>query len=121
MRSLIPIKLVCRLLLVVMITTVMSGVCHSAHALQRSADAPDGQVLISHVDTGSQCPCCPSEEPAGHEECNLCCDCACHTSLSYQPFTYSYTPVVSDLQTSDPFSFLPEVFLSKFVPPQLQA
>lgn len=120
MRSQIPVKLVCSLLIAVMLSIVLGDVCEGARAgdcgpafTQDAGVAPEG--------TGGQCPCCPLDSDAGHQGAEANCTCSCHASLTSQPFSLRYAPFVSDLETFESFAFLPEVFLSKFVPPQSRA
>jgi hypothetical protein len=103
-----------------MVSAILGGACENAHATP-GGDLLRSQGAVSHLDQGHQCPCCPVEGEADTHGCDCSCDCACHASLAAQPYSYCYTPVSSDLRTSEPFAYLPEVFLSKFIPPQLQA
>jgi len=48
-------------------------------------------------------------------------NCACHASVTIQQFQLSYNPSILKLNLSEPFKYLPEVFLSKFIPPQKHA
>lgn len=41
-----------------------------------------------------------------------------HSSIFNQSISYSYTPNLSSYNTSEPFRFIPEVYLDKFIPPQ---
>jgi hypothetical protein len=41
--------------------------------------------------------------------------------LTVQPLQLGYNPLILNLSTSDPFKHLPEVYLPKFIPPQIQA
>jgi len=103
-----------------MVCTMLIGVCKNAHAMQ-CADTPSCEQTLSLADSSPQCPCCPLEQQSRESACDFSCDCACHVSLSLHPFSFNYTPVFSELQSFDPFAFLPQVFLSKFIPPQLNA
>ena len=35
-----------------------------------------------------------------------------------QQFQFGYNPVILDLKRSEPFKYLPEVYLTRFIPPQ---
>ncbi|MBJ6749981.1 hypothetical protein [Geomonas anaerohicana] len=89
--------------------------------MERCGTVADCVQAASHVDRGCDTPDCPLQDDAGHDDCDFCCDCACHLSLSVGHFSLDYNPVFAALQSFDRFTFLPEVFLSKFVPPQLRA
>jgi hypothetical protein len=123
MRKLIPLKFLSLVLLVVMLTVAINGVLESAHAMQSqvtSSDEKDG--LHSEIAAPHQCPCTPLEQHKDYDGCDTCVNCACHAPLTIQPFQLSYNPSILDnMYASDPFKHLPEVYLSKFIPPQNQA
>ena len=52
----------------------------------------------------------------GH--CAAACYCACHLPVTMQPLQLHHAPVMSRLVTGEPFTFLPEVYLPRFIPPQ---
>ncbi|MBU5637336.1 hypothetical protein KOM00_11395 [Geomonas sp. Red69] len=121
MRKFFPVKFFSSLLLAVVFCTSLSGACDTAHALERCGTVADCVQADSHVAGDCDTPDCPLQGEAGHDDCDFCCDCACHVSLSVSPFSLDYNPVFAALQSFDRFTFIPEVFLSKFVPPQLRA
>lgn len=121
MRTLIPLKFFSRLILLVMLTVTINGVHESAHAMQSHVAAAADRDLYVEISAPHQCPCGPLEQHKDFDCCDTCVNCACHAPLTVQPLQLSYNPVVDDLSTSDPFRFLPEVYLSKFIPPQKQA
>ncbi|MFA7404018.1 MAG: hypothetical protein WC007_08490 [Pelobacteraceae bacterium] len=120
MRKLIPLKFFSRLLLVVLLTATINCVHESAHAMQSNVKMANDQSL-SEISSPHHCPCSPLEQHKDNDGCDNCINCACHAPLTVQHFKFSYNPSILDLQTSDPFKFLPEVYLSKFIPPQIQA
>jgi len=123
MRKLIPLKLLSWLLLAITLTVTVNCVISSAHALEREAAAAGQLVSQCQVSDAHHCPCAPAGGLHDHDQddCDDCCGCACHLSLITEHFHFSYNPVMSDLQVSDPFQYLPEVYLPKFIPPQNQA
>lgn len=121
MRRLLPLKFISRLILTVMLTVTINSVHESAHAMQSLVVAEDAQVLYSEISASHQCPCSPVEQHKDNDCCDTCVNCACHAPLTVQLFKFSYNPSILDLQTFDPFKFLPEVYLSRFIPPQQQA
>jgi len=121
MRKLIPLKLVSRLLLVVMLTVTVNCVHESAHAMQGHVNVANDKASLEDISTPHQCPCIPSEEHKDYDGCDNCSNCVCHAPLAVQPFQLGYNPIVLDLRTSELFKHLPEVYLSKFVPPQIHA
>ncbi|MBK5274924.1 MAG: hypothetical protein JJE30_07720 [Desulfuromonadales bacterium] len=122
MRKLIPLQFFSKLLLVVMLTVTINGVHESAHAMQYNMAATADQDLHSELSVPHQCPCTPLEQHKDYDGCDNCINCTCHAPLTVQQFELSYNPSsILALQISNPFKFLPEVYLSKFIPPQNQA
>jgi hypothetical protein len=97
-----------------------NGLLESANAMQCHVKTANDQSF-SEISSPHQCPCTPAEQQKNNDCCDICFDCACHAPLTVQHFKLSYNPSILDIQTSDPFKFLPEVYLSKFIPPQQQA
>lgn len=121
MRKYMPVKFLSYLLLAVISCAFLSGACESAHAMERGGSISVCELSASHAAADCDTPDCPLQDETQHGDCDFCCDCACHASLSGTPFSLNYSPIFAPLQTFDSFTFLPEVFLSKFVPPQLNA
>ena len=117
MRKIIPLKFVSQLLLVIMLIVAVNGVHESAHAMQDHVKESSDQQL-SQVSAPHQCPCAPIEQHKDYDGCDTCINCACHAPLGVQQLVISYDPIVLSLHLSDPYQYLPEVFLSKFIPPQ---
>jgi len=101
-----------------MLTVTLNGAHESAHAMQSQVT-----VASSAVDapTPHDTPCTPFEHHQDYDGCDSCVNCACHASLTVLPFQLSYNPIIVDLSTFDPFKHVPEVHLSKFIPPQIHA
>lgn len=121
MRKFIPVKIFSLILVVVMLTVAISGVHESAQATQSNVGAVDDKGLHSEIAESRQCPCAPLEQHKECDGCDSCVNCACHAPLTVQQFQLSYNPLIVNLSTFDLFRFLPEVYLSKFIPPQKQA
>ncbi len=120
MRKRLHLKFFSWLLVVVMLTIAINGVCESAHAMESQLSAASDQASQSELSASDQCPCCPLENKE-FDDCNTCMNCACHASVTIQQFQLSYNPSILKLNLSEPFKYLPEVFLSKFIPPQKHA
>lgn len=118
MRKFIPIKFFARLLLVVMLAVTVNSVHESAHAMQSHLESAGDQALPPEIAEPHQCPCSPLEQHKDYDGCDNCLNCACHAPLIVQQFKFDFNPLILDLQTTDPFRFIPEVYLSKFIPPQ---
>ncbi|ACM19217.1 hypothetical protein Geob_0855 [Geotalea daltonii FRC-32] len=114
------VKFISWILLLVVMTVTLHCVTENAHAVQNclpmAGDPTSCQKIQSH-----QCPCSPPEQDQNHNDCDACINCVCHAPLTVQQFHLSYKPIIISFSSSDPFKHLPEVYLSKFVPPQNQA
>jgi hypothetical protein len=62
----------------------------------------------------------PSHSPNDHI-CFGVCDGPCHAPLASTPLIFAYTPVLSCLYPTEIIQYIPEVFLSLFVPPDSSA
>lgn len=117
MRRFISIKIFSWILLVVMLSVAINGMHANAHAGQGHG-APSG----CHQESGGDAhPSTPFEPHQDDDGCNSCINCTCHAPLTVQPFQLSYSPIIMTLRLSAPFRHLPEVYLSKFIPPQNHA
>jgi len=118
MRARIPLKYFSMILLLVTLTSAICGVHGSAYASPCHESVV--HELTSPADTSASRQS-PSEAPEQHDDfdgCDTCVNCACHAPLIAQSIQLSYKPSVRDNVTrSTPFNFLPEVYLSLFVPP----
>ena len=121
MRKKFPLHFFSRLLLLVMLTVIVNSVHESALAMQVHVKAANFQLSLSEIPAPHQFPCSPHEHRKDFDGCDTCINCACHAPLTVQQLKLSYNPSVQNFQTYDPFKFLPEVYLSKFIPPQIQA
>lgn len=122
MRKLIPLKFVSQLLLMIMFIVTVHGVHESAHAMQGHVMASSDSA-ISHGEFSAphKCPCTPPAEHKDYDGCDTCINCACHAPLAVQQLVVHYNPIILSLGFSDPYQYLPEVYLSKFIPPQIHA
>ena len=119
MRSTLSAKLVSTLLLLIILSSYV--VCPMICCGGEPSPDPDTQVSALHnVQDDDACPHCPDGfTPDEHD--HVCVSCPCHaplTSIFIQPV---YAPTITCFTASDPFHYLPDVFLPKFVPPQIQA
>jgi len=118
MSKFIHLKFLSSLLLLVLLSATINGVHESAHAMQSPVNTASSALEAAPPhDT----PCTPFEHHQDYDGCDSCVNCACHASFTIQPLQLSYNPIILDLSTFAPFKHLPEVYLSKFIPPQIQA
>ena len=118
MRKFIHLKFISSVLLLAMLTVTLNGAHESAHAMQSPVNTASSAV---ETPVPHDTPCTPFEHHQDNDGCDSCVNCACHASLTIQPIQLGYNPVISNLQIFEPFRFLPEVYLPKFIPPQIQA
>jgi len=121
MRKFIHLKFFSLLLIVVMLTVTLHCVHENAHAMQSHLAAAGDRATHSEISAAHQCPCCPLEQHTDYDGCDACINCACHAPLTAHSFQLIYNPIIIGLTSYDPFKHLPEVYLSKFIPPQIQA
>lgn len=100
-----------------MLTVTLHCAHGSAQALQSDAGVTGERVSHSEISAAQQSTC-PHEQHNDYDGCDTCINCTCHAPLIIQPLQLSYNPIVSNLGAADLFKYLPEVFLSKFIPPQ---
>ena len=120
MRKQIPLKFISRFLLMVMLTVAVNGLHVCDHAMQSHVTTSD-RISNPDISASHQCPCVPLEQHNDYDGCDKCENCSCHAPLTIQSFQISYNPIILNLCTFDPFKFLPEVYLSLFVPPDSAA
>jgi hypothetical protein len=117
MRKHLPLNIISRLILLVLLTAIINGVCGNTHAMDSHASGPCSPTNYSDVTSPHECPCSPDGQHSDDDGCSRCVNCACHAPLIMNRFQLVYTPVIADLQIITPLTVLPEVFLSLFVPP----
>ncbi|HEX5772975.1 MAG TPA: hypothetical protein VFY07_01535 [Geomobilimonas sp.] len=115
-------KFVTLLLLAVVISASVVGLCRETHAVEQRWDGHGGQDTAACQLAGEDghCPSCPADEHTG-DDCASSCYCSCHLPLTSQFGLSVHTPLVSTLVPFDSFFHFPEVYLPKFIPPQIHA
>ena len=105
-------------LILVILAVSFLGLCRETHAAEESwvAPAPECSQKIDASDDHR--PACPHEEQSDVDQCASSCYCSCHLPVTVQPLRLLHVPIISRLLVYEPFTALPEVFLSKFIPPQ---
>jgi hypothetical protein len=106
------------LMMMVILAGFLNGFCQSACATELSGDAKCQQSTGFSAAVEEGCPSCPADEHSGSHHCDSCCNCPCHAPLTEQPVQLFRSLQLSALVFFEPFTALPEVFLSKFIPPQ---
>jgi len=121
MRKFIHLKFFSLIVVVVMLTVTINGVHARDHAGQTHETAVCDRAAHTEIPASQDGPCAPPGQHEEHDGCDTCVNCTCHAPLAMQPFQLSYNPVILDLYISAPLNFLPEVYLSLFVPPDSAA
>ncbi|SNB44771.1 hypothetical protein [Geobacter sp. DSM 9736] len=104
------------LLMIVSLTVSVTGACRDAQATelgcctQQLPGNPDG--------TAESSPC--HDEERDSSGCDSSCYCPGQAPLTPQHLQIAYSPDQLPLRFTDPLMFFPEVYLSKFIPPQNQ-
>jgi hypothetical protein len=119
MRKLLHLKLFAMILLVIMLTVMINGSHACAHDMDCQMSAASDHGSPSVISASHHCPCCPVEQHNDCDDCDTCINCTCHAPLTIQAFQLDYNPNIRELSTSEPFKHLPEVYLSKFIPPHI--
>ncbi|HZV80704.1 MAG TPA: hypothetical protein VFF53_00895 [Geobacteraceae bacterium] len=121
MRNHVHLKFLSWLLLAVMLIAAVHGVHENAHAMEIHAAESGCTASSAEHSSPHECPCTPLEQHKDYDGCDSCVNCVCHASLSMHQFSLSYSPLVLELKPFEPFRYIPEVYLSRFTPPQNQA
>jgi len=116
-------KFVTLLLLAVVIAASVVGLCRETHAVEQRWDGHGGQDTAACQLAGADdhCPSCPADEHSGHGNCDSSCYCSCHLPVTSRFALPVRTSPVSVLVPLDSFFRFPEVYLPKFIPPQIHA
>lgn len=97
----------------------------STHAVQEMGHDHTAASYVSSSGTTADAPAAVTashqhddQQGAQHNSGESCCDSHSHATILYQPLNYQHTPFSIAQRSSDPFRFIPEVYLDKFIPPQ---
>lgn len=121
MRRSMYLKYISWALLTVILSVTLLCVHDNAHAKQHQTIATAISAVHTELSSIQHCPCSPLEHDNDCDECDSCVDCACHAPVTIHQFQFSHHPIMALLTMIDPFKHLPEVFLTKFIPPHIKA
>lgn len=111
-------KCISYLMVMVLLTMSVTGFCRSACATEQPGDAKyEHGGYLSAFEKG--CPSCPIDEHSTADHCDSSCHCACHAPLTAQPVQVVCSQLIAPLVFPELFKALPEVYLSKFIPPHI--
>ena len=109
----LPSKSIALILLLVMVSIALGGV------VCRGADPHAHQgVKVSAVDFHGDAPCCPDTGHSDGDHCQSCLSCPCHAPLAGDTIQFNHSPSFRLLSFVEHHTAPPDVYLSKFVPPQ---
>jgi len=120
-----PRRITALLLLLVTISGLLMSFSEElfcAGELPGAHETATSQLLVLSQSPESSSPDAPS--PSHSPDDHLCtgdCSCPCQAPLSFPMISVSYTPLLVSFQHVEPARYIPEVYLSKFIPPQKQA
>lgn len=100
-----------------MLTVTVHGACESARAMQIYVIAASDSTSSPGISASHPRPCSPLDQHNNYDGCDTCSNCVCHAPFATQQFQLHYNPIILNLAIPDPFKRLPEVYLSKFIPP----
>jgi hypothetical protein len=92
-----------------------AGDAPGTHDASHSSFAHEGRNPDDHDRSGTSS---SSHSPNDHF-CFGVCDGACHAPLASTPLIFTYSPVFTCLCSPEITPYIPEVFLSLFVPPDV--
>lgn len=113
-------KIIALILVAIMVCLSINTVFSVAHEVEEAGFSAPHNVKIAflHVETPGHCLSCPSDEHPSEDHDHVSCD--HHTYISLTAQTVYRHPVSTGLAivNLEPFQFIPEVYLDKFIPPQ---
>lgn len=107
-----------RFLLLILLTASINGRFGSAHTMQSTVSPAKTCGALAIV------PAMQRDKNSAHEhhkhtgECHTCCNCICHVILPVQSIKLDYNPVIMSFGSFRLIANLPEVTLSRFIPPR---
>lgn len=89
---------------------------HDDHSVTSYSDSSNTSISASTEITANHQH--EGDQGSHHEDGESCSDSHSHASIPYQPISYSHSPRLITHLKGEPFRFIPEVYLDKFIPPQ---
>jgi len=106
------------LMVIAILTISVTGFCRGANAMELSGYSGNSQA-VSYLDTIEKgCSTGPADKHSVPDHCDSSCNCPCHAPLTVEPVRISCSQKISSLTSFEPFKAIPEVYLSRFIPPQ---
>ena len=115
------ITLFSRFLLLILLTASINGGFSGVHAMQTTVVPEQNResfATLSAMHTSKK----TAHEHHNHSgECYTCSNCLCQVILSVQSIRLDYNPVITSFCSFKPITNLPEIILSRFIPPRTLA
>jgi len=111
-------KITSFLLMVMVFAVSVFGQCEETHAVDKSWDNHSQRSCPDMMAAADHCPSCPGEGDAHDGNCASACYCACHLPITSHTLQIGHAPAIDELSVFEAFSAPPEVYLTKFIPPQ---
>ena len=112
-------KYISCLMVLVILAISVTGFCPDTCAAELPDNLNSGHCTAGAID--GHCPSSPVNDHAASDQYDPSCHCPCHAPLTTQPVQITCSQRISPLLFIDPFKAIPEVFLSRFIPPQNRA
>jgi len=110
------------LFLIVMILAASSFcLCGEAHAQEHAWGGESVETSAVATAAADHCPGCPDGGHSESDHDSSSCYCSCHLPLTEQLVRIQHDPVIAKLISFEPLTSLPEVYLPRFIPPQISA
>ena len=111
-------RIISLLLLLVTITGLLVSIGENILCAGEIPGAHEN-VTTSPTDASDHdCPAAPADSSDDHL-CTGDCGCPCQAPLLPAPLLFSYSPSFTSLSSGESISYIPEVYLSLFVPPDV--
>ncbi len=107
------------LMVVVIFTISVTGftrISESGESAKYTSYSPGGTY---HSSVEIQHPSCPVDEHSVPDHCDSSCHCPSHAPLTVQPIQVICSQLITPFVFLEPFKALPEVYLPKFIPPDI--
>ncbi len=104
----------------VLICLSINTVFSVAHEVEEAGFSTPHNIMIGflHVETSGHCPSCPTDNHPSDDHDHFSCDHHTFMSLAAQTVYRHPVPATLSIVNVEPFQFIPEVYLDKFIPPE---
>lgn len=113
-------KVIALTLVAVIICLSINTFFSVAHEVEEAGFSTPHNIKIGflHVETSDHCPSCPIDDHPNTDHDHFSCDHHTYMSMAAQTVYRHPVPVTLSIVNVDPFQFIPEVYLDKFIPPE---